>query len=198
MKKNNRESEIERLMYEGNTQSHIGRLNRLKFLLSIEGPDEFPTPVLAGEYYEEARLCWYAGAYVATIVMVQLSFEELLRSHYRALKGIGGKLRINKKIDNARFYDLINEAENNKWVTKEEAKLLHSFRKNIRNPFVHAKDIKLDKNGKTNLNEQNFFIQTIKIKAPEVLGSNVMNDAKESIQLLVTLFPKISNRYFGL
>ena len=40
-----------------------------------------------------------------------------------------------------------------------------------------------------------FFIQYLKIKAPEVIGADIENEAKWAIQLLVTLLPEISCRY---
>ena len=191
-------SEIQKLIHEGDNQSYNGRFDRLKFLLSVENQFSFPTPALASEYYEEARLCWYVGAFVATITMVQLAFEELLRSHYRVAKGVGGKLNCGIKVDQASFSNLIDEATNDKWILEEEAKSLHNLRKNVRNPYVHVKDVKVNDYGKTNLKKPNFFIQYLKIKAPEVIGADVENEAKWAIQLLVTLLPKISCRYGGL
>ncbi len=192
------ESEIRQLIHEGDERSYSGRLERLRFLLSIEDQNPFPAPALAVEYYEEARLCWYVGAFVATIVMAQLSFEELLRSHFRVAKGVDGKLNCGKKVDHASFSDLIDEAKNDKWISEEEAKLLHDLRKNVRNPYVHVKDIKVNDDGEPNLKGPNFLIQYLKIKAPELVGSDVGSEAKEAIQLLVTLLPEISRRYGGL
>jgi len=199
MKKAHRDnSEIRNLILEGNERSYNRRFERLRFLLSIEDQESFPTSPLVYEYYEEARLCWYVGAFVATIVMVQLSFEELLRSHYRIAKGIGGKLNCGKKVDQASFSDLIDEAYNDNWISKGEAKLLHNLRKNIRNPYVHVKDIKVNSDGKPNQKGPNFFTQYLKIIAPEVIGGDVENEAKEAIKLLVTILPKISIHFGGL
>jgi len=111
------ESEIRRLIHEQEDRSFPGRLERLRFLLSIQKQPPFPSPRLAYEYYEEARLCWYVGAFVASIVMVQLAFEELLRSHYRVAKGVGGKLDCGKKVDDAGFANLINEARNDMYIS---------------------------------------------------------------------------------
>ena len=191
------DSEIRNLLLEGDKRSYNGRFKRLKFLLSIEDQEPFPVSALAYEYYEEARLCWYMGAFVATIVMVQLSFEELLRSYYRMTKGIGGKLSCGKKVDQANFSDLINEAHNDSLISEEEAKLLHNLRKNIRNPYVHSKDIKVNRDGKPN-RKTDFFTQCLKIEAPEVVGCNVEDEAKGAVQVLVTLLPKISRRFWGL
>lgn len=192
--------EMHRLISEGDKQSYDGRLERLEFLFSVENRDPFPAPALAIEYYEEARLCWYVGAFVATIIMTQLTFEELLRSHYRVVKGVSGKLNCSRSINEARFYDLINEAENEGWVSHEEAKSLHMLRKNLRNPYVHVKDIKIksDKNKKMDIKATSFVTQYLKIAVPGVVKSDTENEAKEAIQLLVTLFPKMSRYYGGL
>jgi len=189
------DSEIRNLILEGDERPYNGRFERLKFLLSVEDKNPFPVSALVLEYYEEARLCWYMGAFVAAIVMVQLSFEELLRSHYRVAKGIGGKLNCGKKVDQANFSDLIDAARNDGWISQEEAKLLHHLRKNIRNPYVHVKDIKLNSGGKPNRKRLDFFTLYLKIKAPEVIGCDVKNEAKKAIRLLVTLLPKISRRW---
>ena len=189
--------EIRKLLLKSDKRSYNGRFKRLKFLLSVEDQNPFPISALAFEYYEEARLCWYMGAFVATIVMVQLSFEELLRSHYRVVKGIDGKLSCGKKVDKTNFSDLIDEAHNDSLISEEEAILLNDLRKNIRNPYVHVKDIKVNCEGKPN-RKTDFFTQYLKIKAPEVVGCDVEGEARRSVQVLVTLLPKISRRFGGL
>lgn len=191
------ENEIKELICEGDNHSYKGRFERLRFLLSIQKQSPFPAPALAFEYYEEARLCWYVGAFVATIVMVQLSFEELLKSHYRVAKGVGGILTSGKKVDEAGFFDLIDQAKNDGYISYDEARSFHRIRKNLRNPFVHVKDIQINEDGKVNLETPNFFTQHLKISAPELLGTDVENEAKEAIKLLVTLFPEISDHWGG-
>jgi len=196
----NNESELRKLIHKADQRSYCGRLERLKFLFGIEKQSGFPAPPLAVEYYEEARLCWYVGAFVATILMTQLAFEELMRSHYRVVKGVGGKLIFNKKIkkvDDTTFFDLIEAAKNDKWISKAEANELHNLRKNIRNPYVHVKNFKISKNGKPNLKKPNFFIQYLKIKAPELIRYDVEDEAKDAIKILVILFPLMSLRYGG-
>ena len=130
--------------------------------------------------------------------MVQLAFEELLKSHYRVVKGIGGKLNSGKKVEAAGFFEFITEAEDDGYISHDEAKSLHYLRKNIRNPFVHVNDIQITGNGKTNLEKPSFFSQHLKISAPELLGTDVEDEAKEAIQLLITLLPEISGRWGGL
>jgi len=199
MKENKwKESKITRLIQQGDERSYSGRKERLKILLSIEPQESFPVPALAYEYYEEARLCWYVGAFVATIVMTQLSFEELFRSHYRVAKGVNGKLNCGKRVEDAGFRELIEEAKNDGWISKEEAELLHNLRRNVRNPYVHVKDIKTKDNGKIDTTVPNFFTQYLKIVAPEIVGSSVEKESREAISLLVTLFPVVSRRVGGI
>jgi Domain of unknown function (DUF4145) len=178
------ESTLEQLIREANDRTQGGRLDRLKYLFQVEDKEGFPADHLALEYYEEARLCWFVGAFVASIVMSQLAFEELLRSHYRVVKGVRGNLGSGKELDQAGFNDLIIEAGQDGWISPEETTVLHGIRK-VRNPYVHPKDV--DK-------REDFFTQTIKIVHPELLGSGTENEARETVKLLVTLFPSICRR----
>lgn len=197
MKKHNyTESEIKQLICEGDKRSYNGRLDRLKWLITIEHQEAFPAPALSFEYYEEARLCWYVGAFVSTIIMVQLAFEELLRSLYRSAKGHSERLNCGKKVDDASFFDIINEAKNRNWISHYEAKQLNNLRKNIRNPYVHVKQIKIRKNGKIDRTKPSWDTQYLKITAPNLIGSDVEKEAKEAMRLLVTLFQEISRRYY--
>jgi len=198
MKKDNyTDDEVEQLIVEADKRSYSGRLERLRILLSTQTQDTFPAPALALEYYEEARLCWYVGAFVATIIMTQLAFEELLRSHYRVVKGVGGNLDCGKKVDEAGFFDLINEARNEGWLLRNEAESLHALRKNLRNPYVHVKDIKVDSSGKIEIERPCFLMQNLKIVAPELIGSGAEDEAREAIRLLVNLFPEMSSHSGG-
>jgi len=196
--RNLKENEIKKLILANDEQAYAGKLKRLKFLLTQENYNVFPTSALAIEYYEEARLCWYVGAYVASICMVQLAFEELLRSYYRSARGIEGKLKFsnNKKVNDAAFYELIKEAREDRLISEQEEQELHHLRKNIRNPYVHVKDVKIE-NGRQNLQKPDFFTQYLKIKAPEVIGTDVEDEARLAIKVLVTMFPKISIRMWG-
>src|SRR3990172_9870270 len=176
-------SQIKKLIYKGDKHSFNGRLKRLNFLLSIKTYDQFSTSSLASEYFEEARLCWYTGAFVATILMIQIAFEELLRSFYRMANGVGGKLCDGTMVDGASFYQLVEQARRDRIVLNNEMKLLHNLRK-VRNPYVHTKDIKI---GEGNWRQQsNFLTQELKIISPELIGADVEHEAKNAIRLLMT------------
>lgn len=191
------DSDLKQLILNNDKHSYRGRLGRLKFLLSIEYQKPFPLSMLAHEYYEEMRLCWYVGSFIATIIMAQLSFEEQFRSHYRVAKGVGGKLNSGKKVDSANFYDLIKQAKNDYWISEKEAMKLHKLRKNIRNPYVHTRDVKLNDKRKLDFNGHNFIKQYFKIRAPGLAGDDVEVEAKKTVQLAVTLLPEISLRHGG-
>lgn len=194
-----KESEIRQLIYESDKHAYSGRLKRLKFLLLIEEEQKpFPVSALANEYYEEARLCWYVGAFVSTIIMTQLSFEELFRAHYRAARGIRGKLDCGKKVDDASFFDLIQQARMDNWISDNEENLLNELRKNLRNPYVHVKDFSPTDKGKQTQQKPDFFIQFLKIKGSKLIKVSAENEAGKSVQLLVTLFPAISGRCGGI
>lgn len=118
------------------------RLDRLKYLHRLERNARFfPASQLAVSYYEEARLCWYMGTFIATIIMTQLAFEELLRSHFRRFKGAEGKVDTRTKINQASFGDLVNAAETQGWISTKHASQLNRLRKELRNPYVHTKDL---------------------------------------------------------
>ena len=188
------DEQLESLMRDANKRAHSGRLERLRFLLSQEDSVPAPVDALAYEYYEEARLCWYVGAFVATIVMTQLALEETLRAHYRVWKGIDGKLNDRLKMDEAGFADLIRQAEADGWLRTNEADALNKIRKEFRNPYVHTRDI----NANVQLAKPTAFAQYLKIHAPQFLGSGAEDEARESIKILVGLFRNISRRAWGI
>ena len=94
------------------------------------------------------------------------------------------------------FYELIEEAREDRLISEHEEQELHHLRKNIRNPYVHVKDVKIEHN-KQNLQKPDFFTQYLKIKAPEVIGTDVEDEARFAIKVLITIFPKISIRMWG-
>jgi len=188
------DDELEQLIVEANENARSGRLERLRFLFSEKDPDSLLGEALAYQYYQEARLSWYMGAFVATIVMSQLAFEELLRSHYRIAKGVGGNLDEHIKVDEAGFADLIRQSEADGWLHPAEAALLSRIRKDFRNPYVHPHDFDVA----NRLSKPNFLRQLMKIVAGQLVGSRAEDEARESIRTLVTLFPTIARRFWGM
>ena len=170
---------------EADERARPGRIARLKWLHAQAPLESYPVPALAQEYFEEARFCWYLGAFIASILMVQLAFEELLRSHYRVARGVGGSLDSGKSVDSAGFAELIRQGRRDDLLSPSEVHDLSSLRKS-RNPYVHTKDV-----GGTG---PSFFDQTIKISASELVGLGVEQEAKEAIELLTTFFPRLCMR----
>ncbi|MCL0057655.1 hypothetical protein M1N05_01105 [Dehalococcoidales bacterium] len=189
-----KDEELEELMRGADERAHNGQLERLRFLLSRQDPNPAPVDTLAHEYFEEARLCWYVGAFVATIVMSQLALEEMLRAHYRRWKGVDGKLNEDLKVDEASFLDLISQAEADGWLSSEEAALLNKIRKDLRNPYVHPHDL----NTSNVFAKPNWLRQLIKITASQLAENGAEDEARQSISALVELFPTISRRLWGM
>jgi len=170
---------------EADERARPGRIVRLKWLRAEAPLESYPVPALAQEYFEEARLCWYVGAFVASILMVQLAFEELLRSHYRVARGVGGDLAPRKSVDSAGFADLIEHAKRDGLLSSSEVRDLTLLRKS-RNPYVHTKGV----GGKG----PSFLDQSMKTSAPELTGLGVEQEAKEAIKLLTTSFVRLCIR----
>lgn len=187
------DNKIKEMIKNSEIKEFEGRLQRLKYLISIHKDIYLPYPSLCEEYYEEARLCWYNGAFVASILMVQLTFEELFRSYFRMSYGVNAELRFYKekiKVDNASFYVLIEEACLCGWINNNERNELHRLRR-IRNPYVHTKDI-----DSKNRKKIDFFNLFIKIYASELIEGSAEEDAKFAITLLVKSYPDIALRVF--
>jgi hypothetical protein len=194
IEKMNTDNELIKTINDIDKKTRYGRLERLRFLLSQEYSEPTPVNALANEYYEEARLCWYVGAFVATIIMTQLCFEELLRSHYRVCRGVSGYLKKQIKVDNASFKELIDQAHDDAILDQDEFNALNKIRKDFRNPYVHVKDFGID----NDFSKPNFMKQYLKIHAPDIVGSGVEDEAKEAISILSSKFLKISRRLGGI
>jgi len=66
-----KDNEFKKLILENDRQIYVGKLKRLKFLLTQENCNVFPVPALAIEYYEEARFCWYVDAFVVFLLKIE-------------------------------------------------------------------------------------------------------------------------------
>lgn len=170
-------------------RAHAGRTKRLRLLLNRREYAPFPIDALAFEYFEEARLCWYVGSFVAAIIMSELAFEELLRSRYRIAKCVQGKLDSGKKVDDAGFVDLLEQARLDRTISRKEWLRLDGIRI-LRNPYVHTKDW-------GHKNKPSFFVQLLKYSSPVLVGVSVEGEAKRSVSTLVSLLPVLARRFFG-
>jgi hypothetical protein len=174
---------------EQHVRARSGKLDRFRVLLHT--PDLIPSPPLAYEYFEEARLCWLNGAFVATIVMVQLAFEELLRDRYRVVKGFGGKLNLRTTVDRAGFKELVRQAKCDSLVEPKEAAALLQLR-NVRNPYVHSKIPR-----KAYVSTLDYVFAHRHKFVPKRGRIKVEEEARKAIQLLLGLFSRLCYRWLG-
>ena len=190
------DSELRDMILEQDKRIFDGRLDRLRYLMSITPNNEvtpFPSLVLA--YYEEARLCWYHGAYVAAIVMTQMAFEELIRSHYRSI-GVKKLPLTGKPPDDANFVQLIKQAEQDGYLRENEVREIDKIRKDYRNRYVHVKDAKII-NGKQDLKSSNWITVGMKAHGHNPLGADASDEAKETMRILISVLPDICRRNGG-
>jgi hypothetical protein len=163
-----------------------GKKKRLELLAEAPPEYEFPAPQLARRYYEESRLCFYSGAYVATIIMAQLAFEELLRTYYRAIEG-EGCLPDGTKVADCGFADLIIRARREKLANSRDIRHLEKLR-TMRNPYVHSRQ-----DGK----KSDHTRQTLKITFPEYVGVSTQDEAQKAVTTLIEVFPRLSIKIWG-
>jgi hypothetical protein len=163
-----------------------GKKKRLELLSDAPPTYEFPAPQLARRYYEESRLCFYSGAYVATIIMAQLAFEELLRTYYRAVEG-EGCLPDGSKVADCGFADLIIQARREKLASGRDVRRLEKLRM-MRNPYVHSR-AEGRKSDQTR--------QTLKITFPEYVGVSTEDEARKAVTTLIEVFPILSHKIWG-
>jgi hypothetical protein len=166
-----------------------GKLDRFRVLLHT--PDLIPAPLLAFQYFEECRLCWLSGAFVATIAMAQIAFEELLRDRYRAEKGFGGMLNPDVTVDFAGFKELIQQAEIENVITRKEAAALHRLRV-MRKTYAHTKSPK-----EPALSAMEYVYRQAE-KFVENKGKiRVKEEAQRATELLLSIFPRLCCRWLG-
>ena len=179
MMKDRLEPKAAQMIQEDDEGTFEARRARLQFVLDNSKDDvDYFTSGLAANYRDEAMLCWVTGAFAAAVVMTRLAFEALLATPYRLNKKHEDD---RAKLTNTSFFNIIEEAENDGWITKEDALALHELREaNISCVQVHdpVTDIK-------------FFNQGRGIKE---YGEGVADIAKKSIVLLLTLFPQLSRK----
>ncbi len=182
-------TEIEGMLKNAGQRSFPGQADRLAQMLAVQDMSEARFDSLALAYYEEARLCWVYGAFVACIVMCQMAFEEAMRAHYWRE---GDRLLNRKKVNEATFFELTDTAERRGLLSSAEAEDLHRLRKEFRNPYVHPKLV----SPSASLVRPDVFRQSLKIFAPDVAEVSVEDEAFAAVALLVRLLPDLSARLF--
>jgi hypothetical protein len=193
------DQELSRLIAEANERALGGRKERLRFLLSVEDARRLPIDALVKEYYEETRFCWFVGAFVATILMVEVTLEEILRSHYRRA-GLSS-LSSGKDVRWAYLLDLAQEAARDKLVTAEESRAIERIVRHFRNPFVHTREARPAEDareaGELDL-KSDWLTQLTKIVAPQLVFSDVQDEARDSVSFLASFLPTFSRREWGI
>lgn len=144
-----RNNEFKEYLKEQDALSLPYRLARLKFLVENFGePRHMGLPQMAYYYVEEAKLCYLNGAFVACVLIVQSALEDILRNFCFIVP------HGHKSIEH-NFQDLIDESFKRGAINQEEAKSMHEVRQ-LRNPYVHTKDIMHPKGFLRRCQESNF------------------------------------------
>jgi hypothetical protein len=128
-----------------------------------------------------------AYLFVATIVLTQGSFEELLRDRARITYGVAGNLPSGTLVDAASFAELLAQGVAQGWITRGEHQQLSGLRIELRNPYVHTKDIQ--QSGRVQRGD--FAVQAAKF---DMVGAAVELEARDAASMLVRLVPTISRR----
>lgn len=113
-------------------QSRASRLRRLRFLTEEFDEGYRLSPGIALVYEEEAKLSFYHGAFISTIVLVQMAIEETIRAtlHDAGLDWA----REDKSIG---FFKLTEEAFDRKLITRGMRDSFHRLRSDVRNKYMH-------------------------------------------------------------
>lgn len=124
------EEELVRFLKKEDTNSFTDRLQRLRFLVEMFGePGHLLLPGELSPYlFEEARLCYLNGEYIACVMLCQSLLEELFRGLFR----MSGRDDLNK----AGFKEITDEALSKGLITQDEARAFDRIRDH-RNRYVH-------------------------------------------------------------
>jgi hypothetical protein len=196
----NKNGALTTILKEDDKLRFADRLSRFVYLDSIEPMEGYPMHHLTKIYVDEAKRCWIEGAYLPCILMVTLAFEEQLRGHYRVIGGSTCKQGFThiKKVDDATFHQLAEEALLDALITQDEKLRIDKLRKEFRNEYVHTKEDIPTKIGAPK--KSSWFTQSIKMSAPAfgelTFGSSIISEAKESVEILLTIMPRLCHRCF--
>ena len=182
----NQDDRLKAMIIEAGKRSFQGRLNRLRFLLENLGEDYVPFPKIVLEYFEETKLCFYQGAFVASILMASATFEELFRQIYRDKSEM-------KKAKSRGLADLVNRALEDSLISPYEAKELTELRR-MRNKFTHIK-IGFQR---IDFNEKRTFLDFLLLWGKpykETLPIEAL--AQDTIKIFARLLPELCNRFWG-
>jgi len=182
----NRDNELKAMIIEADKRSFEGRLNRLAFLYENLGEEYVPFPAIVLEYFEETKLCFYEGAFVASILMASGTFEELFRQIYRDASDM-------KKANAKGLANLVNHAVKDRLISLEETKELTKLRR-LRNKFTHIsvgfKSVDFKK-------KRTFLDFILLWGDPRRERLPIEALAKDAIRIFARLLPELCNRFWG-
>ncbi len=179
-------TDSENIVRQADEMLFAGRVQRNDFLksLNIEFEGRLGGGMIAQEYFFEAHRCWLEGLFFATIVMMQMTFEEGLKHSFRGYYD----LREDKKnldfVNSCGFSQIIDLAKNEKYITIKESTQLHKLRK-MRNPLVHVKRDKKHDGDFTKTSEYSIMrkiSQIYQVEEGMILESGAEKGAKKAIK----------------
>jgi HEPN domain-containing protein len=124
---------ISEFLTEEDVVSRPFRVERMKFLLNEWGEPRhllLPGGLIAAPAFEEARLCFLNGEFIACVLLSQVVLEHVLAG---ALKMAG-----RDDLERAGFEKLLREALSEGIISGEEFEAFDSLRER-RNPYVHSR-----------------------------------------------------------
>ena len=175
-----------KIVREADKMLFEGRVKRNDFLVSlnIEFEGMLASGMIAQEYFFEARGCYLEGLFFATIVMMQMTFEEGLKHSFRGYYSLRDDMKNLDFVNSCGFSQIIDLAKKEKYITKKESTQLHNLRK-MRNPLVHVKrDMK---QGKTFTDTSEFSImnrisEIYQVQEGMIVESSAEKEAKKAIR----------------
>lgn len=182
----NETEKLKASILEADKRSLEGRLDRL-LLLRNHLSDEFvPFPHIVLEYFEETKLCFYQGAFVASILMASATFEELFRQIYRDANEM-------KKANTRGLANLVSYAVEDDLISPAEAEKLTELRR-LRNKFTHIRiDFK-----KIDFKKKRTFLDFILLwRHPHKETLPIEALAEDAIKIFSELVPELCHRFWG-
>lgn len=168
-------SKIRKALKKFDKETFDERYERIAFLDKLIGKSEYrPTPFFAAEYFEEAKSCFINGDFIVSIIMCQLVCEEMLKDPYR----FTGEVKV---VDSYGFADLIEKAQDDSFISADDACKLHKMRK-FRNLMEHTKDFSHKKYSLRFISQHKLLLESEK-------------QAKESVKLMIKLMNQLSFLY---
>lgn len=185
-------TDSEKIVKEADKMLFEGRVKRNDFLksLNVEFEGMLASGMIAQEYFFEAQRCWLEGLFFATIIMIQMTFEEGLKHSFRGYYDLREDQKNLDFVNSCGFSQIIDLAKKEKYITKKESIQLHQLRK-MRNPLVHIKRNKKKDGDFTKTSEFSIICKISEIYQVEegmILESGAEKEAKKAIRFVKLYF----------